>query len=78
MLSNPLLALSLLLSMSGVDAWGTLGHATVAAVADHYLTADAKTWVSDTLGSGVSMPSIASWADSYRYTTAGRFSAPYQ
>lgn len=23
------------------------------------------------------MPSVASWADTYRYTTAGRFSAPY-
>lgn len=70
------IVLSLLLS-SGAQAWGTLGHATIAAVADHYLTPGAKTWVSGILGSGVSMPSVASWADTFRYTAAGRFSAPF-
>ena len=59
-------------------AWGTLGHATIAAIADHDLTADAKTWVSNILGHGVSMPSVASEADSFRYTAAGRFSAGFQ
>ena len=67
-----------LLLTSGANAWGTLGHATVAAIGDHFLTAQAKTWVSSILGSGVTMASVASWADDYRYTTAGRFSAPYQ
>ena len=58
-------------------AWGTVGHATVAAVAQNYLTSDAKSWVSGILG-GASMESVASWADNYRYTTAGKFSAPFQ
>lgn len=62
---------------SGSQAWGTLGHATIAAIADNYLTAEAKTWVSNILGNGISMPSVATWADSFRYTSAGRFSAPY-
>ena len=59
-------------------AWGTVGHATVAAVAENYLTQAGQDFVSNVLGNGVSMESIASWADSYRYTSAGRFSAPYQ
>lgn len=62
---------------SGAHAWGTLGHAAIAAVADHYLTPAAKTYVSNILGKDVSMPSVASWADTFRYTTAGRFSAPF-
>ncbi|KAL9105047.1 MAG: hypothetical protein Q9163_000060 [Psora crenata] len=68
--------ISLLLS-TGASAWGTLGHATVAEIANNYLTLDARSWVSSILGSDVSMPSVASWADNFRYTTAGRFSAPY-
>ena len=59
-------------------AWGTVGHATVGAIGDHYLTPEAKTWVSGILGKGVTMESIASWADNFRYTAAGRFSAPFQ
>lgn len=59
-------------------AWGTVGHATVGAIGDHYLNAAGKAYVASILGSGVTMESVASWADNYRYTTAGRFSAPYQ
>ena len=72
-------SLSVTLLIAGhTTAWGTVGHATVAAVADNYLTAGAKIWVSDILGDRVSMPSVASWADSFRYTAAGKFSAGYQ
>jgi len=67
-----------LLPFSLTHAWGTLGHATVGAIGQHYLTAAAQTYVSNILGAGVTMASVASWADNYRYTTAGRFSAPYQ
>lgn len=70
-------AVPFILYTSNVQAWGTLGHATVAAIGDHYLTSGGKAWVAGILGTGVSMPSVASWADTYRYTTAGRFSAPY-
>lgn len=58
-------------------AWGTLGHATVAQIASKYLTAQAKTYVAGLLGPGVTMPSIASYADTFRYTADGKFSAPY-
>lgn len=68
-----------LLSLScNVQAWGTVGHATVATIANNYLTPAAQTYVSNILGAGVSMASVASWADDYRRTTAGRFSASYQ
>lgn len=70
--------LALLASSSPLaNAWGAVGHATVGAIGDHYLTAQAKTFVSSLLGSGVTMSSVASWADDYRYTTPGRFSAPF-
>ena len=67
-----------LLAASGAQAWGTVGHATVATIADNYLNASTKSWVSSILGDGVTMASVASWADTFRYTSAGRFSAPFQ
>lgn len=30
--------------MSGANAWGSLGHATVAYVAQNYLSADTAAW----------------------------------
>lgn len=70
--------LSFLAAAPGALAWGTVGHATVAAIANNYLTTQGKAYVVKKLGQGVSMESIASWADNFRYTSAGRFSAPYQ
>lgn len=70
-----LLAISLL--SPAAYAWGAVGHATVATIAQKYLTSQAQTYVSGLLGSGVTMASVASWADDYRYTTAGRFSAGF-
>lgn len=54
-----------------------LGHATVAQIASKYLTAQGKSYVANLLGPGVTMPSEATYADEYRSTTAGRFSAPF-
>jgi hypothetical protein len=31
-------------SATGVNAWGALGHATVAYVAQNYLTSETATW----------------------------------
>ncbi len=64
------ISLIVLLIASSARAWGTLGHATVAAIANNYLTDDAKTYVSHILGNHVSMASVASWADNYRYTVS--------
>jgi hypothetical protein len=58
-------------------AWGTVGHATVATIATKFLTSEASDFVSSILGSGTTMASVASWADSFRYTSAGSFSAPF-
>lgn len=69
--------LALLASSPAANAWGVVGHATVATIADHYLTSQARSYVSSLLGDGVTMASVASWADNYRYTTAGKFSAPF-
>ena len=72
-------ALSALCLAPTAHAWGILGHATIAAIGQHYLTPAAVTYVAGILGQGtLTMPSVASWADDYRYTTAGKFSAPYQ
>ncbi len=70
-------ALALLACSPGALAWGTSGHATVALIADNYLTPTAKTWVANILGSGVTMASVASEPDAYRYTSAGSYSRPF-
>ena len=72
------LTVSGLLALPCTHAWGTVGHATVATIANNYLTSEAETYVAEILGKDVSMASVASWADDYRYTTAGKFSAPFQ
>ena len=58
-------------------SWGVLGHATVGQLASNYLTAQAKTYVANLLGPGVTIASRTSYADEYRSTTVGKFSAPY-
>ena len=76
--SSTTLAVSVLFALPCAHAWGVVGHATVATIANNYLTSDAQTYVAGILGADISMASVASWADDYRYTTAGKFSAPYQ
>lgn len=60
-------------------AWGAMGHETVAYVATNFVAASTKAYFQSLLGdtSADYLASVASWADSYRYTTAGKFSAPY-
>ena len=71
-------ALALVACTPLATAWGAVGHATVATIAQNYLTPAGQSFVSNILGSGVSMASVASWADTYRSTTAGKFSASFQ
>ncbi|KAM3484735.1 hypothetical protein MY8738_001854 [Beauveria namnaoensis] len=65
-------------AFQGAQAWGVLGHATVAYIAQNYLTNETAKWAQDVLGdsSDSYLASIASWADQYRSTTAGKWSAP--
>ncbi|KAH7029776.1 putative nuclease PA3 [Microdochium trichocladiopsis] len=60
------------------SAWGVLGHATVAYVAQNYVDSATATWAQGLLGdtSDSFLAKIASWADTYRTTTAGKWSAP--
>lgn len=64
---------------SAAHAWGTLGHETVAFIAQNFVSADTKTWAQGILDdtSTSYLASVATWADSYRYTTEGAFSAGY-
>ncbi|KAJ5610286.1 hypothetical protein N7510_007005 [Penicillium lagena] len=63
---------------NGVAAWGVLGHATVAYVAQNYVSSETASWAQGVLGDSSSsyLANIASWADDYRETTAGEWSAP--
>jgi hypothetical protein len=58
-------------------AWGTLGHETVAYIATGLVKSNTKAWAQSILGdtSPSYLANIATWADTYRYTAAGKFSA---
>ncbi len=60
-------------------AWGAVGHETVAYIASSFVSSETKTYcqkiLSDT--SADYLASVATWADSYRYTKAGEFSEPF-
>jgi hypothetical protein len=64
---------------STVSAWGELGHETIALIAQNFVSTTTKTFCQKILNdtSDTYLSSVASWADSYRYTAAGKFSAPY-
>lgn len=61
-----------------VKAWGSLGHTTVAYLATNFLTPSTSAYLQTLLDdtSPSYLAHIATWADSYRYTTAGRWTAP--
>ncbi|EPS38936.1 hypothetical protein H072_7307 [Dactylellina haptotyla CBS 200.50] len=73
-MKTAVLALSASLFAQGAYSWGAMGHATVGYIAQNYLDGAGKIFTSHLLG-GASLASVASWADSYRYTDAGKFSA---
>ncbi len=60
-------------------AWGSLGHETVAYIASNFVAAQTKNVFQTLLHNETSsyLASVATWADSFRYTQAGRFSAPF-
>lgn len=63
----------------GAAAWGAMGHETVAFIAQNYLSAATKSWAQGILGdtSTSYLASVATWADTYRYTSAGAHTRPY-
>ncbi|QSZ33580.1 hypothetical protein DSL72_005148 [Monilinia vaccinii-corymbosi] len=60
-------------------AWGTLGHRTVAYIATNFVSPATKTYFQGILNDASTdyLASVATWSDSYRYTAAGSFSAPF-
>lgn len=71
--------LLLLTAVPYAQAWGVLGHATVAYIAQNYVSPSTAAWAQGILDDTSSsyLASIASWADDFRETTAGAFSAPF-
>lgn len=63
---------------ASASAWGSFGHWSVAYIAQDFLKADTVTAVQAILGdtSTSYLANVATWADSYRYTSAGTWSAP--
>lgn len=59
-------------------AWGTLGHTTVAYIASNFVSPPTALLFQSILYNDTEhyLANIATWADSFRYTAAGRFSAP--
>jgi len=66
-------------AIKGANAWGGMGHETIAFIAQNFVTAQTKTFCQNTLGdtSTSYLANAATWADSYRYTSAGSYSRPY-
>ncbi|ESZ97724.1 hypothetical protein SBOR_1911 [Sclerotinia borealis F-4128] len=62
-----------------ITAWGTLGHQTVAYVATNFVADGTKDYFQSLLGnrSESYLAGVATWADSFRYTKAGRATAPW-
>lgn len=71
-----LFLLSPLLLLPKSQAWGSLGHTTVAYLATSLITPQTTTLFQSLLHNDTEhfLAGIATWADSYRYTAEGRFS----
>src|SRR5215467_3780846 len=57
-------------------SWGQEGHSLIAEIAEHRLARESPTTmkkIQDLLGPGVSLASIASWADDYRDEDPGTY-----
>ena len=74
-----ILTLTCTVLLSPVHCWGTLGHTTVAFVASNFVSPDTKTYFQTLLKNDTDsyLANVATWADSFRYTAAGNFSAPF-
>jgi hypothetical protein len=74
-----LAALAVAAQLQGTQAWGDMAHETTAYIAQAFVTNQTKTYLqkitSDTSTSYLA--NYVTWADSYRFTTAGAFSYPY-
>ncbi|KAK3717286.1 hypothetical protein LTR37_005995 [Vermiconidia calcicola] len=62
-----------------VSGWGTLGHETIASIAQNLVKDQTEAWAQYILNDTSSsyLANVSTWADSYRYTAEGEFSAPF-
>ena len=72
----------LLLGLGAVhsaNAWGDLGHETIAYIAQNFVKSSTETWAQNVLSDTSSsyLANVATWADTYKYTDEGAFSEPY-
>ena len=60
-------------------AWGAMGHQAIAYVATNFVSSTTKSYFQSLLGdtSADYLAGVSTWADSYRSTSAGKFSAPF-
>jgi hypothetical protein len=70
---------AVLISLPTAFAWGTLGHQTVAYIASNFVQPTTKDFFQNIIHNDTDsyLAMVATWADSFRYTAAGRFSAPF-
>ncbi|SMY26743.1 unnamed protein product [Zymoseptoria tritici ST99CH_1A5] len=75
----PLPTLLLLLLLPSAYAWGNLGHQTIAHLASTLIHPSTTHWAQTILNdtSETYLATISTWADSYRRTAEGAFSAPF-
>ena len=67
-------ALPLFLSIHTTTAWGTLGHKTVASIAANFLKPETEAFCKNILGDSPNyLSNVSTWADTFRYTSAGSF-----
>ena len=64
--------------LPSVHSWGGLGHEAVAFVASNFVHRDTQAYFQNLLqdDSATYLAGVATWADSFRYTREGRFTAP--
>ncbi|CAD6448491.1 5241e8b6-4c04-44f3-836d-f05955b87a4f [Sclerotinia trifoliorum] len=76
---TPFVLLSLTSLLPLTNAWGTLGHQTVAYVATNFVAEDTRGYFQMLLrnDTGSYLAGVATWADSYRYTKAGNNTGPW-
>ena len=73
------LILTSLAALRTTYAWGDLGHETIGYIASNFVKPATESWAQAILGDDSSdyLAAVATWADSYKYTDEGAFSAPF-
>ncbi|KAH8695274.1 nuclease S1 [Talaromyces proteolyticus] len=71
--------LAIAAQFQGSNAWGDLGHQTIGYIAQNFVNSTTESYCQGILGITNSsyLASVATWADTYKYTSAGEYSKPY-